>query len=72
MLTLTLNTESTAVMLRCLSYGESAISENEEQNGTAAILRENIQEIRRKLCKGLADELIASTVSDRKSTPTTP
>lgn len=59
--TINLNEESAAVLLRCLSYGESSISQSEADNGVESVLKENIDLIRNRICKELADHKIQKT-----------
>jgi hypothetical protein len=60
---LTLTTVDSAVLLRCLSYGESAISENERRNGTDQIIIESVRKIRTQLAKNLSSQVIASATN---------
>lgn len=56
---LELNRESAAVLLRCLSYGESFTS---QQDGVAKIIRCNCDLIRKDLCRQLGQQLIDEAV----------
>lgn len=49
MKTITLNEAQEKALERCLKYGEVAVSETERQDGTAAELQKNINEIREQL-----------------------
>lgn len=57
---LTLSTTDAAVLLRCLAYGENAISQTELKNGTAKVVSNSIAKIRTQLAKNLASQVIAS------------
>jgi len=48
-----------AVILRCLAYGERAISEQEEINGIANAIRNTTGEIRRQLTHQLYTGVLA-------------
>ena len=54
---LTLNTESAAVLLRCLSYGQAAIS-REIESGVADVVETNIRLLRQATTDQLAKFLI--------------
>ena len=58
MFTLNLNSESAAVLLRCLGYGQAAISQQESKNGVGKLIEENIELLRKHIVKGLADDII--------------
>ena len=60
MFTINLNKESAATLLRCLGYGEAAISTKEEKEGLGKLLGENISLIRRQVCHGLSREILQS------------
>lgn len=62
MFQLTLDGESAATLIRCLSYGEAAISQAEFESGLSDILCSNIQDIRKRVCDGLAKELLEASV----------
>ncbi len=60
--TIDLNNESAAVLLRALSYGQSAISTKEVKTGNAEIINHNIQELRRQICNKLSEQIIDSVL----------
>ena len=64
--TIVINREMAAVLLRCLGYGESAISQLEGEDGTEEVIYRNISIIRRQAVKFLADEIVADAVAQRK------
>lgn len=60
---LTLTTTDVAVLLRCLAYGENAISQTELKNGTGKVVSASIEKIRTQLAKNLASQVIASAAN---------
>lgn len=50
---LMLNESQVATLVRCLNYGENAISQEEEQDGTAEKLRTDIARIRKQLLNNI-------------------
>lgn len=58
MFTIRLNKESAAVLLRCLAYGENAISQAELDSGAAEVIQSNVADLRRQICRELAEETI--------------
>jgi hypothetical protein len=62
--TLKLNDTEIAVLIRCFNYGENAISEIEEKDGTANMIRSTIENIRKRtlteVSKSIIDEVINS------------
>lgn len=61
-----LNLEAAAVLLRCLGYGEAAVSQGEVESGEAAVIYDNIKLIRDHVCRGIAGKVIAATASDER------
>ncbi len=53
-----LHLESAAVLLRCLSYGEAAVSEVEYSSGLGAKIEDNCQMLRKQVCRGLTEEIL--------------
>ncbi len=64
MVTLELDSERAAVLLRCLDYGENAISLDEEKTGVAKLLREDIQMIRNSVATQLINSIIGKAADD--------
>ncbi len=62
MFKIVLNEEAAAVLLRCLSYGEAAVSQQDHQDGTAAVIEENVQMVRKNVCNGLSKMIITKTL----------
>lgn len=60
-----LNEEAAAVLLRCLSYGQGAVSMQEHEDGTAAVIEENVQMLRQNVCNGLHKEIITRTLESK-------
>lgn len=60
-ITLQLNKESAAVLLRCLGYGKSAVSREEVQNGVAAVIDHNVELMRETVCRQLSESIIIET-----------
>ena len=56
-----LNQASAAVLLRCLGYGQDAISAEEENTGVAEVLDFNIQMLRRQVCSQMSRQVISQT-----------
>mgnify|MGYP005813521425 CR=1 FL=1 len=59
-----LNKESCAVLLRCLSYGESAVSQKELESGVASLIQVNIELIRSQICRELSRTIIQESVEN--------
>ena len=59
-LTLIINAESAAVLLRCLGYGQSAISANEFKTGVEEVINLNVDLLRRQISQVLAEEIISN------------
>lgn len=53
-ITISLSQEEIDVIFRCLSYGESAISQNELENGIGEHIKNSVSTIRRKLCNEIS------------------
>lgn len=51
-----LNMDAAAVLLRCLTYGENAISKKEQKSGEGVVIENNIRRIRRAICKEISRE----------------
>ena len=60
-----LSDSSAAVLLRCLCYGENAVSQEEIENGTAEFIEEHINLIRKSLASEMFKKTIEEYVSDR-------
>jgi len=60
---LTLTSTDAAVLLRCLSYGENAISQTELKNGTGKVISDSIVKIRTQLSRNLATQVIATAAN---------
>lgn len=58
MFDLKLNKKRAAVLLRCLSYGEAAISEEEDKNGIGQTIEEEIHWMRKSVSTKLAEGII--------------
>lgn len=56
-----LTLESAAVLLRCLDYGEHAISRREHKNGEGKIITNNIATLRSRVSQSIAKEIIANS-----------
>ena len=54
---------SAAVLLRCLSYGQAAISEEESDNGIGELLNTHIEILRKSLLSGLGKSIITNAVA---------
>ena len=63
MFSIDLNKESAAVLLRCLAYGQSAISSQEHKQGIDTVILGNIGDIRKRICKELSEEIISETAA---------
>ena len=61
-----LNKESAAVLLRCLSYGQVAISQAQFESGEEEVIVENINLLRKQTCKFLYRKIIEETVIMKK------
>ncbi len=61
-----LNLEAAAVLLRCLSYGESAISQDEINNGEAKVILDNIAILRSQACRCIQLHVIAETATKER------
>ena len=66
MIVLRLNQESAAVLLRCLSYGQAAISQEETNNGIEEVLVKNIEALRQDTCRGISKEIISQARKEKK------
>lgn len=53
-----LNNESAAVLLRCLAYGQSAISQVQVDSDEEKVITENIDLIRQQVCRFLSRVII--------------
>lgn len=53
-----LNEQQAAVVLRCLSYGEHAISKEEHDNGIASVIEESVGQVRKSIVKQLSEGII--------------
>lgn len=60
--TVKLSLEAACVLLRCLSYGENAISQEEGQSGVASIIEENVRLIREQVCRQVSKLIIQDTL----------
>lgn len=58
LVSLTLNKERSAVVLRCLSYGQNAISQKDVESGFAAEWETEINTLRRFVSDGLASLIL--------------
>jgi len=56
---LDLTEHAAAVLLRCLSYGENAISKQEHENGIGTVILYNVKKIRTSLSTQLASKIIS-------------
>lgn len=63
---LELNLEAASVLLRCLGYGEAAVSVAEEESGEALVIDQNIKLIRGQVCEGISKEIISSAATKPK------
>ena len=66
MINLTLNKESAAVLLRCLNYGEHAISQEEGKSLIGPVIEENIRLLRWQVAAHLSQEIIYDAVNKVK------
>jgi hypothetical protein len=58
MITLKVTDTQAAVLLRCLTHGENAVSSNETKNGVAHILECEIGRMRKQITNQLSETLI--------------
>lgn len=58
MFQINLNTESAAVLLRCLNYGGNAISQREVENGIGDAITKNIENLRAQICARMSEEIL--------------
>ena len=59
---LELDMEATAVLLRCLVYGENAVSVAEHTSGVADVIERNISKIRRQITGDISVQTINNAV----------
>lgn len=64
MFRINLDQESAAVLLRCLSYGQNAISQKEVKSGVEKVIVENIELLRKNVSYELAQSIITRTSQD--------
>ena len=62
-----INQEMGFVLLRCLSYGEAAISQEEHDNGIGEVIEHNVQLLRKQVCDRLANRVLEDTAEKVKS-----
>ncbi len=55
---ISLNVEAAVVLLRCLAYGQSAVSRNEQQSGVGEKINSNCEMLRKAICNELTRELL--------------
>ncbi len=64
---ITLTREDAAVLLRCLNYGEVAVSQYEEKNGIAESIRSAVARIRKKVTDKVAQDILQDIFGEKES-----
>lgn len=67
MFTINLNRESAAVLLRCLKYGQIAVSQSEVDSGLGRIIDGNINLIRKQVSGELSKQILSETLAEKQT-----